>query len=185
MLEDLAAHVLDIAQNSIAGGAGCVEVAVSRLAAPDFLTFQISDDGKGMDEARVKAVLNPFCTSRTTRRVGMGLPFLKQSAELCGGEFRLSSTPNVGTRVFASFALHNIDTPPIGDIAGAFLTLLIDAPLVHWIFKTISPEGVFELDSDEVASAIDGLDSLKIPDVAMALKAMIEAGLADIKGELS
>ena len=177
MLEDLSAHILDIAQNSVAAKASRVEVSVRR--AGGFVVFEISDDGVGMDAARAAAVLSPFCTSRTTRRVGMGLPFLKQNAELCGGEFKLSSTPGKGTTVSASFALDNIDTPPTGDLAGTFLTLLIDAPQVRWIFKYESTgEDVFELDSEELAEAIDGLESLRMPDVAMGLKAMIENEIA-------
>lgn len=179
MLEDLSAHILDIAENSIAAGAGRIEVTVRRRAAPGFMEFEIADDGSGMDEVRVRAVLDPFCTSRTTRRVGMGLPFLKQNAELCGGEFRLASAPGVGTRVFASFSLDNIDTPPPGDLAGAFLTLLIDAPRVRWTFRYEASGEPFVLDSEEVAEAVDGLESLKIPDVALALKQMIEDGIAE------
>ena len=177
MLEDLAAHILDIAQNSIAAGAGSIGVTVRRRAG--FMEFEIADDGSGMDEARVRAVLDPFCTSRTTRRVGMGLPFLKQNTELCGGEFRLASVPGRGTNVFASFALSCIDTPPPGDLAGTFLTLLIDAPRVHWTFRYESSGPPLVLDSAEVAEALDGLESLKIPDVALGLKGMIESGVAE------
>lgn len=182
MLEDLSAHILDIAQNSIAAGAKNIGVTVRRRVPGGFVDFAIDDDGKGMDAERVRAVLDPFCTSRTTRRVGMGLPFLKQHAELCGGEFRISSVPGAGTNVFASFALDCIDTPPTGDLAGSWLTLLIDAPGVHWIFRYESAGEAFELNSDEVAEAVDGLESLKIPDVAMALKDMIEDGIAEADG---
>ena len=178
MLEDISAHVLDIAQNSIAAEAGNIEITVSKSGGEDgFVEFEIMDDGKGMDAVRLSQVLSPFCTSRTTRRVGMGLPFLKQSAELCGGKFEISSAPGKGTRVFASFARSNIDTPPIGDLAATFLTLLIDAPKVRWIFKYNAKDS-FELDSEELAEAIDGLQSLSIPEVAMGLKSMIEDGIA-------
>jgi hypothetical protein len=179
VLEDLSSHILDVAQNSVAAGAKRIEVVVRRGVAVDFFDFLIVDDGCGMDEKRVRAVLDPFCTSRTTRRVGMGLPFLKQNTELCGGEFRISSVEGRGTRVFASFALDNIDTPPAGDLAGAFLTLLIDAPGIHWVFRYEASGEPFTLDSGEVAEAIDGLESLTIPDVALALKDMIENGIRE------
>ena len=181
VLEDLSAHVLDIAQNSIAAEAGKIEVTIRKpRAGGGLMEFEIKDDGKGMDEARLSQVLSPFCTSRTTRRVGMGLPFLKQSSELCGGKFEISSAPEKGTQVRASFAPDNIDTPPLGDLAGAFLTLLIDAPKVRWIFKYESEENSFELDSQELAEAIDGLESLTIPEVAMGLKTMMEDGIVQI-----
>ncbi|MDR1730864.1 MAG: ATP-binding protein [Synergistaceae bacterium] len=183
MLEDLSAHILDIAQNSIAARAKHIDVTVRRSAVPGFVDFCISDDGCGMDEARARAVLDPFCTSRTTRRVGMGLPFLKQNAELCGGEFHLTSAVGRGTTVFASFSLSNIDTPPIGDLAGTFLTLLIDAPQIYWIFRYASGAAEpFLLDSEELKEAVDGLEALKIPDVALGLKEMIENGIASVDG---
>ena len=184
VLEDISAHVLDIAQNSIAAEADKIEVVIRKsTAAGGFVEFKISDNGKGMDAERLTNVLSPFCTSRTTRRVGMGLPFLKQSAELCGGKFEISSAPGKGTRVSASFALSNIDTPPVGDMAGAFLTLLIDAPKVHWGFKYDTGGEPFELDSMELAEAIDGLESLSIPEVGMGLKAMIEDGIAQTEAK--
>ena len=183
MLEDLSAHVLDIAQNSIAAEAGVIEVTIRKTTTEGgFIEFEILDDGKGVDAEHLSNVLSPFCTSRTTRRVGMGLPFLKQNAELCGGKFEISSDLGKGTRVLATFALSNIDTPPIGDMAATFLTLLIDAPKVHWLFK-YGPEGnFFELDSEDLAEAIDGLESLSIPEVAMGLKTMIEDGIAQADG---
>ena len=178
MLEDLSAHVLDIAQNSIAAGASRIDVVLRSSGDSKLVEFEIADDGKGMDEARVAEVLNPFCTSRTTRRVGMGLPFLKQSAENCGGRFCLSSEPGVGTKVFASFALDNIDTPPLGDLPGTLLLLLIDAPGVQWTFSLELEGNRFELDSGELSEALGGLESLKIPDVALAFKELVANGLS-------
>jgi signal transduction histidine kinase len=189
MLEDLSAHILDIAQNSVAADASRVEVRVRRRVEraeareSGFWEFEIADDGKGMDAARAAAVLSPFCTSRTTRRVGMGLPFLKQNAELCGGRFSLTSEPGKGTRVFASFALDNIDTPPLGDLAETFFTLLLDAPRVRWVFgyETLDrgeKRDPFELSSEEIAEAVGGLEALQIPDVGVSLKAMMRDALS-------
>lgn len=187
MLEDIAAHVLDIAQNGIAAEATHIDVTVRRNERDGLMEFEVLDNGKGMSPERVAAVIDPFCTSRTTRRVGMGLPFLKQNAELCGGSFSLTSQPGKGTRVYAGFALKNIDTPPLGDLAGAFLVLLMDAPRVRWMFKyEILPDDggaapePFELDSEELAEAVDGLDSLKIPDVALGLREMMQNGIRSV-----
>ena len=182
MLEDISAHVLDIAQNSVAAEAGRIDVTVSK--AEGFVGFAIKDDGKGMDAERLSKVMSPFTTSRTTRRVGMGLPFLKQSAENCGGKFEISSAPGKGTLVSASFALDNIDTPPTGDMAGAFVTLMLDAPGVRWVFR-YNAQDSFELDSKELAEAIDGLESLSIPEVAIGLKTMIENGIAQAENILN
>lgn len=177
MLDDLSAHLLDISQNGIAAQASKIEVFVRENG---FYEIEVRDNGKGMDAERVKAVVDPFCTSRTTRRVGMGLPFLKQAAELCGGEFSLTSKLGEGTTVKASFSKSSIDTPPIGNVPASIMTLLLDAPKVHWLFRYEKGGSVFELDSVELAEAIDGLESLTSPDVSLGLLDFIKNGLEEL-----
>ena len=177
MLEDLSAHLLDISQNSISAGALRIMVTITD---DDYFGFEISDNGKGMSEEQAASVINPFCTSRTTRRVGMGLPFLKQASELCGGKFYLKSQLGVGTTVSASFDKSNIDTPPTGDMPASILTLLIDAPQIHWIFHYKKNDNVFEIDSKELEEALDGLESLSSPDVALGLIEYIKNGIEEL-----
>jgi hypothetical protein len=177
MLDDLSAHLLDISQNSITAGASKIIIT---LCDDDFFSFEISDNGKGMSEELAASVINPFCTSRTTRRVGMGLPFLKQSSELCGGVFSLSSQLGVGTTIYASFDKSNIDTPPTGNIPASILTLLIDAPKVHWVFRYEKNNNVFIVDSKELEEALDGLESLSSPDVALGLIEYIRNGIDEL-----
>ena len=97
MLEDLSAHVLDIAENSVRAGGTEVKITIDEDIAGNKLLFSVEDNGKGMTEEFVAKVTDPFTTTRTTRRVGMGLPFLKQSAELCGGGLEIKSKVGVGT----------------------------------------------------------------------------------------
>jgi hypothetical protein len=177
MLDDLSAHLLDISQNSIAAGASKITVTVHD---DDYFEFEICDNGKGMSEEQAASVISPFITSRKTRRVGMGLPFLKQASELCGGKFNLTSQLNVGTTITASFDKSNIDTPPTGDIPASILTLLIDAPKVHWIFRYEKNSNMFEVDSKELEEAIDGLESLNSPDVALGLLEFLRNGLEEL-----
>ena len=174
MLDDLSAHLLDISQNSVVAGASKIVVTIND---DDFFNFEISDDGKGMSAEQAASVIDPFFTSRKTRRVGMGVPFLKQASELCGGKFSLTSQLGVGTTVFASFDKSNIDMPPTGDIPASVLTLLIDAPNVHWVFRYEKNNSIFEVDSKEIAEAIDGLESLHSPDVALGLIEYIRNGI--------
>jgi hypothetical protein len=110
----------------------------------------------------------------------MGLPFLKQASELCGGNFSLKSQLGVGTTVYASFEKSNIDTPPIGDIPASILTLLIDAPHVHWVFRYEKNGNEFIVDSKEIEDAIDGLESLSSPDVALGLIEYVRNGLDEL-----
>ncbi|MCL2768115.1 MAG: ATP-binding protein [Synergistaceae bacterium] len=177
MLEDLSAHLLDISQNGISAGASKIIVTIRDN---DHFEFEITDNGKGMSEEQAISVVSPFFTSRTTRRVGMGLPFLKQASELCGGKFDLKSQLGFGTTIYASFNKSNIDTPPKGDIPASILTLLIDAPKVHWIFRYEKNNNIFEIDSKELDEALDGLESLNLPDVALGLIEYIRNGIEEI-----
>ena len=177
MLDDLSAHILDISQNGIAAGATKMIV---KLRDDDFFVMEITDNGKGMSPERVASVVDPFCTSRTTRRVGMGLPFLKEGAELCGGSFSLTSEVGVGTTTYASFDKSNIDTPPTGDIPASILTLLIDAPKVHWVFSYEKNNNKFELDSKELEEAIEGIESLNTPEVALGVIEYIRNGIEEL-----
>ena len=103
MLEDLSAHVLDISENSTMAGADEVEITIKEDEREDLLLFSVKDNGRGMSPEFVAKVTDPFTTTRTTRRVGMGLPFLRQSAELCGGGLVIDSTVGVGTTITATF----------------------------------------------------------------------------------
>ena len=115
MLPELSLNVLDIAQNSIKAGATLVEITVSKKTDENLLTIEINDNGCGMDAEQLEHVIDPFFTSRTTRKIGLGVPFLKQAAEASGGNFAISSEVNVGTRVNAAFHTDHIDCMPLGD----------------------------------------------------------------------
>ena len=137
MLEDLSAHVLDIAENSTRAGATEIEITIEESAEKDLLLFAVKDNGRGMSPEFVAKVTDPFTTTRTTRRVGMGLPFLRQSAELCGGALTIDSTVGVGTTVTATFGLSCVDRPPLGDMPSTMMTLVMGAPLVHWKYRHV------------------------------------------------
>ena len=122
-MNDLAMHILDIVQNSISANATWVEIAILINLMQDVLTIRISDNGKGMPPEMVKRVTDPFVTSRTTRKVGLGLPLLKDSAEQSGGKLGIESTVGKGTVVEATFGWSNIDRPPLGNIANAYVML--------------------------------------------------------------
>ena len=118
-MNDLSMHILDIVQNSISAGATRVSLTVDENPAADLLTIVIGDNGRGMTPEQVSRLSDPFFTSRTTRKVGMGIPLLKQSAEQSGGEIRITSEPGRGTEVTAVFGYSDIDRPPLGDVANA------------------------------------------------------------------
>ncbi len=170
MLEDLSQHILDIAENSLNAGASRVEITVEQDVGQNLLKLTVSDDGRGMDAETVVKVLDPFYTTRTTRRVGLGLPFLKQSAELCGGFLSLASVPGEGTTLVAEFALDCIDRPPLGNIPSTLVTLLAGAPAVHWVYCHVCDGRAFTFDSEEVVAVLEDPEMLRSAEVALWLR---------------
>jgi len=170
MLEDLSQHILDIAENSLNAGACRVEIAVEQDRAANRLRFTVRDDGRGMDTETVVKVLDPFYTTRTTRRVGLGLPFLKQSAELCGGYLGLDSVPGEGTTLRAEFTLDCIDRPPLGNIPSTLVTLLAGAPTVRWIYRHACDGREFVFDSEEIVAVLEDPEMLRSAEVALWLR---------------
>lgn len=178
MLEDLSAHVLDIAENSVMAGAENIEINIRESVADDILIFSVKDDGSGMSEDFVAEVADPFTTTRTTRRVGMGIPFLKQSAELCGGGLVINSKLGAGTTIEARFEYSSVDRPPLGDIPATMMTLIMGSPDVHWLYRHTTDKGGFLLDSDEIIEALDGdREMLRSPEIGLWLRDFIKEGL--------
>lgn len=109
-------NILDVAQNGVKAGAHLIQITLKKRPAADEMVLSIRDDGCGMDEATAQRALDPFYTSRATRKVGLGLPFLKMAAEMAGGSLTIESAPGVGTEVRAGFMLSHIDLAPLGDM---------------------------------------------------------------------
>ena len=127
-MTEISLNILDVAENSTRAGASLVTIPVSADTAADRLTVIIDDDGCGMTEEQVAHVTDPFFTTRTTRKVGLGVPFFKYAAESTGGSFTIQSQPGVGTTVTAVFVLSHIDRMPLGDISSTIHTLVVYHP---------------------------------------------------------
>ena len=119
MMQNLSMHVLDIAANSVRAKATKVSVAVVDSELRNQIKITVSDNGCGMNEEMCRKVQDPFFTSRTTRKIGLGVPFFKELSEQCGGEFSLKSKEGAGTEISASMQRDHWDTPPMGDIGDA------------------------------------------------------------------
>lgn len=126
-MPEIALHLLDLVQNSIQAGAQLVEI-ILRLGADLLLTMIIRDDGRGMDGETAQQVLSPFTTSRTTRKVGLGIPLTREAALVTGGSFHLQSTPGKGAEVQAVFDTRHIDCPPLGKLADTLASLILANP---------------------------------------------------------
>jgi hypothetical protein len=123
-MEDLSLHILDIAENSIAAGARNIEITVIEDTARDLLSIELKDDGKGMTHEAIHSATDPFFTTRTTRRVGLGLPLLREAAEAANGNLIVRSAPGEGTVILATFQISHIDRKPIGMMADTIVALI-------------------------------------------------------------
>lgn len=121
-MEELSLHILDIAQNSISAGAACVYISV--VYEDELVIITITDDGCGMDDETVCSILDPFATSRTTRKVGLGIPLLKEGCERTGGSFSITSKKGEGTKVIAAYKRGSFDRPPLGNIGQTMAVLI-------------------------------------------------------------
>lgn len=142
-------HILDIAENSIASSAGRIEIRIEEDTGRDVLTIEIKDDGKGMDEQTLHKTLDPFFTTRTTRRVGLGLPLLAQAARQTDGKIELDSKPGQGTTVKATFSLSHLDRQPMGDMQETIRTLVAGHPEIDFLYEHKTNDSIYHFDTRE------------------------------------
>jgi hypothetical protein len=179
-VRELALHLLDIAENSVAAQASQIEITIDENTQTDRLVLSVTDNGCGMDAETVARVVDPFYTSRTTRKVGLGIPLLKEAAEACNGSLQIWSAPGKGTRLQVDFQRSHIDRMPLGDVAATLLTLLVGAPQVHWILKYTADAQVFSFDDTEMKQTLDGLPITE-PDILAWLRETLQTGIAEIQ----
>ncbi|MFZ4549819.1 MAG: ATP-binding protein, partial [Bacteroidales bacterium] len=156
-MKDLASHILDILQNSVTAGSTLIEISIDEMPVADKYVLRIVDDGKGMDTKMIKQVTDPFFTTRTTRKVGLGLPLLKQNAERTGGSLVIQSQPGKGTEVIAEFGYKHIDRLPTGDIAGTLSLTVSSFPEIDFIYTHSTPEGTFVFDTIEIKEKLENI----------------------------
>ncbi len=179
-MTELALHILDIAQNSVRAHASLVEIHIQENPEKDYYRIRIVDNGDGMDEETLQKVTDPFYTSRKTRKVGLGIPLLKQTAEMCKGTFELESSPGNGTNLMASFSFKHIDRPVLGDIAGVVLILLTNPEECELLYRHQTPQGEFNFDSRQIKKILDGTP-IATKEIREFLKNMILENLEQIQ----
>lgn len=180
-MRELALHLLDIAENSVSAKADTIQITVEEDHAADRLRMTVQDNGKGMDADTVARVVDPFVTSRTTRKVGLGIPLLKAAAEACNGGLYIQSEVGKGTCVTVDFQHSHIDRMPLGSLKETILTLVVGSPEVHWIFQYTVDGQTFLFDDQPVKEALEGVP-LSNPAVLGYLRETLEAGIRDLNG---
>ena len=174
-------HILDIAENSIAAGAARVRITLLEQTDADRLRLEVADDGRGMDEEIKRRATSPFTTTRTTRKVGLGLPFLEQSAGSAGGSLSIESEPGKGTTVTAEFQLGHIDRIPMGNLQSTMMTLIAGNPDVDFLFDYSRDGESFSLDTGEIRSQLEGVP-INHPQILRRLREEIASALARLAG---
>lgn len=169
MMTELSLNVLDIAQNSITAGATLIIISVIVHSSKDELIISIQDNGHGMTKEQVKKCTDPFYTSRTTRKVGLGIPFFKSACELTGGHFSISSCPGTGTDITASFGLSHIDRMPLGDMTSTIHSLIIMNCDIDFLYTYSIDERSTVLDTRELRNVLQNI-RFDVPDVSDYIK---------------
>lgn len=181
MLE-LAAHILDIAENSVRAGARLIKIEINEDTANDYLSIEIIDDGQGMKQEEIKKVLDPFYTTKTVRRIGLGIPLLADAAHRSGGHLTLESQEGIGTSIKATFALSHVDRQPMGNIISTLIILIAGNSDVDFFYKHRHNDRQFELDTREIRKEIEDVP-INHPEILKYIRGVLEEGFSEIKPE--
>lgn len=180
-MEDLSLHILDIAENSLAAGANRIEIYITEDASEDLLILKVRDNGRGMDDEILKMVSDPFFTTKAVRRVGLGIPLLKQAAEECGGELTIHSEKGKGTIITAKFKLSHIDLKPMGDIGATIMVLIAGNPDVDIVLEYNNEGQIYRFDTLELRADLEVMP-INLPAILNIIKEDINEGIRNIKG---
>ena len=181
-MNELSLHILDVCQNSIKANASLIEILVVEDTKTNLFCITIKDNGSGMNKKTLSQVADPFFTTRTTRKVGMGVSLFKMACEMTEGTFIIESEPNNGTSVIASFGHNHIDRAPLGRIEETLMILVLNEENIDIYYEHKYNENTFVFDTREVKKVLDGIPFTNY-DVIMWVKDNIKEGIQDIHKE--
>lgn len=178
-MKELALHILDIVENSIKAKASLIELIIDEDLEKDLLSIEVKDNGIGMSSEVLEKVINPFYTTRTTRKVGLGIPLLKENAERCKGLFKITSSEGVGTQLLAEFQHSNIDRPPLGNLADTIVAIVNNDLMQEFVLKRIYNGKSYRLDTQEIKQVLE-VESLAESDILLWIRAYINENEKEI-----
>lgn len=181
-MPEIAMNILDVAENSVRAGADLIEITVAAQPKADTLRVVIKDDGCGMDKEQVEKVQDPFYTTRTTRKVGLGVPFFKQAALSTGGTFQIDSEKGKGTTVEAVFTLSHIDRMPLGDITSTIHTLVVFNEKIDFVYTYRYGEKEFVLDTREIREIVGEEVSFTQKEISGFIREFLETNKLETDG---
>lgn len=181
-MKNLALHILDIVQNSIAAKATEISIRIKTDSNKKQKLVIISDNGTGIKAELIGKVTDPFYTGRRTRKVGLGLPLFKQNAEQTGGWLTIHSTVNKGTTVEACFISDHLDCPPYGDLAGVIVLLVQANPQIIFKFDAETEDGSYLFDTESIKIILEDFP-IQAPEIREGLKSLIQENISSLLKE--
>ncbi len=175
-MDEISLNILDIAYNSIRAHATKIDIYIFESHVKNIIDITIKDNGDGMNQETVDKVSNPFYTTRTTRKVGLGIPLFKQNAELTGGYLHITSQIHKGTCVDVRFVKDHIDTPAIGNMIETMITLIQANEYIDYFFKYQTDQHQFILDTKEMKEILGDV-KINEPEVLLWIKDYMKEGL--------
>ena len=179
-MREISLHIMDMIENGLDAGASLIDLSIVEDRKERRLRITIKDNGRGVPESMLDQITDPFVTTRTTRRVGLGLSLFKEAAKRCDGTFEIQSKRGEGTVVRASFRTDHIDTPPLGDMAGSLTSLIVTHPEVDFVYTHEANKDEFEMDTRQIKAELDDVP-IHHPEVMTVLARSIREFLDGIK----
>lgn len=179
-MKTLSLNILDIVQNSVRARADVISVEINESVAEDLYRIVITDNGAGISKEILKDVTDPFVTTRTKRRMGLGLALLKYHSELAGGEMRISSETGKGTQITSTFLFSHIDRQPLGDISGILTILIAANPQINFIYRHSTDKGEYMFSSKETKQYLE-VETLSGSLLHEDIKSMINENLKELE----
>ena len=183
-MRELSLHILDVAENGITAGGDCIWIEVDEERKTDQLKIVIRDNGRGMPVEKLENIDDPFITTRTTRRVGLGLSLLAAAAGRCEGAMYVDTKPGIGTEITATFRFNHIDRAPLGDMAATITTLIMGNPGIDFVYSHRIDGHEYRLDTREIRAEMEDL-SLSDPVVIHHLTEAIRSELEELSSNES
>lgn len=178
-MKTLSLNILDIVQNSIRAMADTISVEIDESESKDHYLITLTDNGTGIPEHILENVTDPFVTTRTKRRMGLGLPLLKYHAEITGGSLVIASEKGKGTSVHAFFINGHIDRQPLGDISGVMVMMIACNPGIHFSYRHSTDKGEYRFDTSETKAILE-VETLNDMALLKDIKGMINENLKNI-----
>lgn len=179
-MKELSLHILDIVQNSVKAKATEIRIDIIESPEKNLLEILIADNGCGMSKDFLKRVRDPFATTRTTRKVGMGISLFEAAAQQSGGYLDIVSEEGKGTTLYVCFELDNIDRAPVGDMAETMVTIIMSAPDINYVYTHRRSDKEFVFNTKDIKETLGNV-SVTNPEILGWIKEYITEGLLECK----